>query len=129
MIRTRFALAVAAALVLTASGTAPALAKVDPQDGKPSFNCAKARKGSIDEVICSDYELSNLDREMARRYVNAQKQTPRAAWPDLIGEQRKWIASRNQCMGGKGKRIACIAFAYENRILRLVEWEDGSALD
>ena len=129
MIRTRFALAVAAALVLSASGTAPAHAKADPQDGKPSFNCAKARKGSIDQVICSDHELSNLDREMARRYINAQKQTPRAAWPDLIGEQRKWIASRNQCMGGAQKRIACIAFAYENRILRLVEWEDGSALD
>jgi len=129
MIRNRFAILAAAALALGAGSTGPALAKADPQDGKPSFNCAKARKGSIDEMICSDYELSNLDREMARRYVNAQKQTPRAAWPDLIGVQRKWIASRNQCMGGKGKRIACIAFAYENRILRLVEWEDGSALD
>lgn len=129
MILTRLALAITAAIVIGASSTAPAQAKVDPQDGKPSFNCAKARKGSIDQVICSDHELSNLDREMARRYINAQKQTPRAAWPDLIGEQRKWIASRNQCMGGTQKRIACIAFAYENRILRLVEWEDGSALD
>ena len=101
-------------------------AEVPEKITSPSFSCAKAKPGTIDKVICASGELSTLDREMAQSYERAKAAIPRAVWTEFLAEQRAFIASRNQCMGGKEKRHACIAFAYEARILRLEEWIDGS---
>ena len=106
-----------------------ASAKVPPRKVAPSFDCAKARPGSIDTVICASRELSGLDRDMAQDYKRAQIATPRAALPDLWEEQREFITNRNLCMKGRMTRHACIAFSYESRIERLGEWIDGSVLD
>lgn len=92
----------------------------------PSFDCAKARPASIDAEICASPELAQLDRDMDEEYMRAMAETPRAVWPDILAEQREFIRSRNQCMGGKEKRHHCIAFAYESRIQRLADWIDGS---
>lgn len=92
----------------------------------PSFDCTKAKPGSIDVEICASPELSQLDRDMDEDYMRAMAETPRAVWPDILAEQREFIRSRNRCMGGKEKRHHCIAFSYESRIQRLADWIDGS---
>ena len=111
-------------------GAAPASAQVQaipPARVAPSFDCAKSRKGSIDRVICADRELSILDRTMGLDYERAKLQTPPVEAPNLLREQREFIANRNLCMKRKDDRQACIAFAYESRIQRLGEWIDRSA--
>ncbi len=126
MIRSSLRLAAALMLGLGACHAGSAMAQARQNKVSPSFNCAKARPGSIDKVICASPELSQLDRDMDEEYMRAMAETPRAVWPDIIAEQREFIRSRNQCMGGKGKRHHCIAFAYESRIQRLADWIDGS---
>lgn len=129
MTTTRFQMAAIAMLLAGAASGQSAVAKTPPNREAPSFNCAKARPGSIDLVICASRELSILDREMAKDYQRAQAETPRALWPEILAEQREFIRSRNQCMGGKEKRHACIAFSYESRLQRLADWIDGSWRD
>lgn len=129
MIAKAFGICVAFACTLAATGIPVADAKVPPKRVSPSFDCKKAMPGSIDLVICASPELSQLDRDMAEEYERAMSETPRALWDDILDEQRAFIRSRNQCMGGKGKRHACIAFSYESRIQRLADWIDGSWRD
>jgi uncharacterized protein len=111
-------------LLLTAGS---AFGAVPPKTVAPSFNCAKAKPGSIDLVICNDRELSILDRTMGQNYRRAQLATPRTEQPAFWTEQREFIANRNLCMKQRANRQPCIAFAYESRIQRLGEWIDGSA--
>jgi uncharacterized protein len=111
------------------AATAPAMSAVPPKKVAPSFNCAKAKKGSIDLVICASRELSILDRNMAQDYKRADRATPRTEQPILWQEQRDFISNRNQCMKLGAERHDCIAFAYESRIQRLADWIDGSALE
>ena len=100
---------------------------IPPKQVSPSFDCAKARPGSIDQVICKDRELSILDRTMGLDYERAKLQTPPVEAANLLREQRAFIANRNKCMKRPADRQACIAFAYESRIERLGEWIDRSA--
>ena len=116
-------------LLLTLTAT-PALAQVSaipPKIVSPSFDCTKAKPGSIDRVICKDRELSILDRTMAQDYARAQSRLPRQQATELRAEQRTFIANRNRCMIRKGDRQPCIAFAYESRIQKIGEWIDWSA--
>lgn len=83
---------------------------IPPRIVSPSFDCAKAKKGTIDQVISKDRELSILDRTMGLDYERAKLPTPPVEAANLLREQR-----------------ACIAFAYESRIERLGEWIDRSA--
>ena len=100
---------------------------IPPRIIAPSFDCAKAKKGTIDQVICKDRELSILDRTMGLDYERAKLQTPPVESAGLLREQRAFIANRNRCMKRRAERQACIAFAYESRIERLGEWIDRSA--
>lgn len=100
---------------------------IPPRTVAPSFDCAKAKKGTIDQVICKDRELSILDRTMGLDYERAKLQTPPVEAANLLREQREFIANRNKCMKRRADRQACIAFAYESRIQRLGEWIDRSA--
>ncbi|GAA0763780.1 hypothetical protein GCM10009076_18950 [Erythrobacter ramosus] len=118
-----------AGLALLGAGL-PAQAQVQATPPKliaPSFDCAKARPGTIDQVICKDRELSILDRTMGLDYERAKLQTPPVEEATLLREQRAFIANRNLCMKRREDRQACIAFAYESRIERLGEWIDRSA--
>ncbi len=115
-------------VAIGAAGTANAQVKaIPPRKVAPSFDCAKARAGTIDQVICADRELSILDRTMGLDYERAKLQTPPVEAGKLLQEQRAFIANRNLCMKRKADRQACIAFAYESRIERLGEWIDRSA--
>jgi uncharacterized protein len=117
------------ALIITVAYAFPqiAVAKVPPKKVSPSFDCSKVHKASIDAIICADRELSKLDRTMGQDYKRAGIVTPSNEQSRLLREQRDFIANRNLCMKRKADRQPCIAFAYESRIMRLEEWNDGSA--
>ena len=69
--------------------------------GKPSFNCATARR-KVQKAICANPELADLDREVEGSYVRAaEKMTPRQA-RTLRREQEEYIARRNAEYGRPG---------------------------
>nr|WP_225671823.1 tetratricopeptide repeat protein [Bradyrhizobium hereditatis] len=70
--------------------------------GKPSFNCATARR-KVEKAICADSELADLDREVQGAYQRAVagKLTPQHA-RTLRREQEEYIARRNREYGRPG---------------------------
>ena len=67
--------------------------------GKPSFNCATARR-AVEKAICADTELADLDREISatniRKMLDAPGPRARRA---LQREQDAFLASRNASFG------------------------------
>jgi tetratricopeptide (TPR) repeat protein len=70
--------------------------------GKPSFNCATARR-KVEKAICANPELADLDREVQGSYVRAaaEKMTPQQA-RKLRREQEEYISRRNAEFGRSG---------------------------
>ena len=74
----------------------------------PSFDCA-ATTNRAEKLICSDAELSQLDRLLDVEY---KKVIAISESPDRMRkEQHRWLARRNACSSRK-----CIERAYETRI-------------
>lgn len=71
-------------------------------EGKPSFNCATARR-PVEKAICASPDLANLDREIHGSYVRAvqEARAPRDA-KTLKREQEEFIARRNAQFGTPG---------------------------
>jgi tetratricopeptide (TPR) repeat protein len=67
--------------------------------GKPSFNCATARR-KVEKAICANPELADLDREVQGSYQRAaaEKMTPQQA-RTLRREQEEYLARRNREYG------------------------------
>ena len=84
----------------------------------PSFDCGKVEKGSIEELICKDDELSALDQKMAEVYAAASKKAVNEHPPVLKAEQRGWIKGRNDCWKEADKR-KCVEESYRRRIAEL----------
>lgn len=74
-----------------------------------SFDCSKA-KGFIEQTICSDSVLSQLDDELSKAYNNARDT---ADQPDLIRKmQNNWIANiRSKCTNNR-----CLENTYKKQI-------------
>ena len=70
--------------------------------GKPSFNCATARR-KVEKAICANPELADLDREVEGSYIRAaaEKMTPQQA-RKLRREQAEYISRRNAEYGRSG---------------------------
>ena len=70
--------------------------------GKPSFNCATARRAA-EKAICANHELADLDREINAAHVRAinEAQNQRQARA-LQREQDEFIARRNASFGRPG---------------------------
>ncbi|MCP4619207.1 MAG: DUF1311 domain-containing protein [Bradyrhizobium sp.] len=70
--------------------------------GKPSFNCATARR-PVEKAICARPELADLDREVHGSYVRAiqEARDPRDV-RTLRREQDEFIARRNAQFGKPG---------------------------
>jgi tetratricopeptide (TPR) repeat protein len=64
--------------------------------GKPSFNCAAARR-PVEKTICANPEFANLDREI--NAVNAKVVRDASAGRALQREQDEFIARRNASFG------------------------------
>jgi uncharacterized protein YecT (DUF1311 family) len=70
--------------------------------GKPSFNCATARR-AVEKAICANPEIADLDREInaANMRVIGEARNPGEAHA-LQREQDAFIASRNAAFGRPG---------------------------
>ena len=84
----------------------------------PSFDCSKVQKGSIEELICKDEGLSELDRKMTTVYAEATKKAINEHPSVLKAEQRGWIKGRNDCWKSEDKR-KCVDQSYKRRIAEL----------
>jgi uncharacterized protein len=85
---------------------------------RPSFDCGKAKSGSMEEMICKDETLSNLDRKLADVYTAASKKAVNEHLPVLKAEQRGWVKGRNECWKSDDKR-SCVESSYKLRIAEL----------
>lgn len=83
----------------------------------PSFNCSKATH-EIEQLICSDNELAELDVSLSDLYQLVMKNTPKAEQKRLRSEQIGWVKGRNECWKSDDKR-ACVKVEYETRINQL----------
>ena len=69
--------------------------------GKPSFDCATARR-KVEKAICANPELADLDREVQGSYARAaEKMTPQQA-RTLRRKQQEYISRRNAQYGRPG---------------------------
>ncbi len=84
----------------------------------PSFACDKVEPGSIEAMICTDEELSTLDRKLAEVYAAAAGTATNEHPPVLKAEQRGWIKGRNDCWKSDDER-ACVREEYARRIAEL----------
>ena len=67
--------------------------------GKPSFNCATARR-KVEKAICANPVLADLDREVHGSYVRATRESMTARQArTLRRQQEEFIARRNAAFG------------------------------
>ena len=73
--------------------------------GKPSFNCATARR-AVEKAICANPELADLDREINAAYSRSfgDLQNPREK-RTLQREQEEFVARRNAGFGRPGYNL------------------------
>jgi uncharacterized protein len=104
-------------LAMMSMGAGLCLAMTGAWAASPSFNCAKA-SSSVEELICNDAELAQLDRSLASLYGTVLKHTPAAEQRMLKAEQRGWIKGRDDCWKSDDMR-GCVASEYRFRINEL----------
>jgi uncharacterized protein len=100
-------------IAMAVGGSAPAATP------NPGFDCTRAT-GQAEELVCTDAQLSMLDRETSRLYAlashSAQLDTKRRA--RLRAYQIGWIRGRNDCWKAADLR-ACVLGSYVTRIHEL----------
>lgn len=84
----------------------------------PAFDCAGARDGSIEKMICGDAALASLDRKLDEVYAAATRKAVNEHPPTLKAEQIGWIRGRNDCWKSDDRR-ACVESEYRRRIASL----------
>lgn len=65
------------------------------QDARPSFDCARATT-SVEQAICADPELADLDRRMAERYASVRLSLPAASRDALAQDQQWFLGARDE---------------------------------
>jgi tetratricopeptide (TPR) repeat protein len=73
-------------------------------NGKPSFNCATARR-AVEKAICADPELANLDREINALTLRVVREAGGGTVPAgraLQRAQDEFLAARNAAFGRRG---------------------------
>ena len=84
----------------------------------PSFTCDKVESGSIEELVCQDSHLSELDRTLADVYAQASSKAGNEHPPVLKAEQRGWIKGLDDCWKSDDRK-ACVEDEYRRRIAEL----------
>jgi tetratricopeptide (TPR) repeat protein len=70
--------------------------------GKPSFNCATARR-PVEKAICASPDLADLDREIHAMNAKLERAAPGSgAVRELQRQQEEFIARRNASFGRSG---------------------------
>jgi uncharacterized protein len=101
-------------LILLAPGFALGGEPID----QPAFDCGKVEAGSIEQMVCEDEELAQLDRKLAEVYTAAQGANSDAKPADLRAEQRGWLKGRDDCWKAVDTRL-CVATQYRLRLAEL----------
>lgn len=89
-----------------------------PPPRGPSFDCGKAKAGSIEALVCGDEALSALDRRMSSVHGAAQRRAAREKPAWLKPLQVGWIRERDDCWKASDKR-ACVEQSYVRWIAEL----------
>jgi uncharacterized protein len=84
----------------------------------PSYACEKVAAGSIEELVCQDSHLSELDRTLSAVYAQASGKAGNEHPPVLRAEQRGWIKGRDDCWKSDDRK-ACVEDEYRRRIAGL----------
>jgi tetratricopeptide (TPR) repeat protein len=86
-------------------------------DGKPSFDCARARR-AVEKAICADRELAKLDRDIAELHAHVLREgAGRPSEQKLLArQQQKYLAARNDGFGRPGYDLRA---AMKARLLEL----------
>lgn len=84
----------------------------------PAFDCSKAIDGSIEQLICQDPVLAQLDLTLTQIYAEATAKAISENSPLLQTEQDGWIKGRNECWKSADKYL-CVKTEYERRIAEL----------
>ena len=98
----------------------PVLKVVSNSIHTASFDCLKS-KSSKEKAICSDSELSKLDKDLAQAYKIAIKLHPVANFVKL--RQRDWLESNSYCRFND-ELIGCLKENYKKRIAQLSNIEN-----
>ncbi|MBD8881518.1 DUF1311 domain-containing protein [Rhodanobacter sp. 7MK24] len=101
---------------------AVALLGVVPLASAAGFDCAKA-KSTVEQKICADPELSQLDSQMAQAFERARAKAA-SQLEALLRDQRNWLSERNEAVFGPGG-----ASLYQERIAFLQHVFDTSPKD
>jgi DNA repair exonuclease SbcCD ATPase subunit len=72
----------------------------------PSFDCTRAYT-TVEKMICNSVDISELDGRMAVLYGKVREMN----YPDLVSQQKEWLAERNQCDDEE-----CLKLVYIKRI-------------
>lgn len=84
-----------------------------------SFDCDKAHS-SIEKLLCSNDELSDLDNQLGEAYVTALQRMRTDGGKRLQQEQLQWLRSvRNQCVDS-----TCLLNVYRRRVNELDPFAD-----
>lgn len=85
----------------------------------PSYDCTQRSLNSVEQTICADVQLSQLDVLLADVYKNAKEiDKTNQATHSIRTEQRGWLKGRNECWKSE-KRKECIRDQYQQRIANL----------
>lgn len=84
----------------------------------PSFDCAKAST-RIEKMICSNEELSELDKELNVAYTMAKESTDISDHVKSL--QRKWVKRRDLC-----KDYNCLRAIYQRQLKLLMNLQKDS---
>ena len=83
-------------------------------EGKPSFDCRKARSETA-QAICGSTNLIRLDVQLATLYWDKMAKLKGSSADEEKRRQYDWGVLRNQC----GADIACVEQSYQRRIAGL----------
>lgn len=88
--------------------------------GAAGFSCDKAQH-PVEQMICADAELSELDEHLARYFTGAKTEL-RASGDCLVADQRQWLRSvRNACTDK-----VCLKTVYLDRLGELDALQPGA---
>ena len=112
---------------------------------QPSFDCSKA-KTRVEKLVCSDEDLSRVDRDMQKAYdlmmgkydlayMNEEaKEEIKPYLEKLKQSQIDWVKDRDACSSKKDKKEfrSCVFSRYINRIQSIVpsyDWRTGFSIN
>lgn len=89
---------------------------LSPIADAPAFDCRKAVT-PVEQAICADKTLKNLDAEVDRNFRAAKKKMVRDGVASLVATQRAWLADRDRACASGGKQCILAKYRERNEVL------------